>query len=228
VAVLNLPFRDRSQPLTDPDVLRLPEALEGEDRRVADRLLVDAMADPDLATIGDLIDRIGRASPQDRRRIADQAREAAGLKSFTAIDWEAEAERGRRAAPPRRDADGRSYQVCHEPGCAAQAVNAATGSPEPVAARRWWCADHRCGHEADLEPWTPGLRYSETGALIDADDDAEAERERERSDREQERMRQRREQSQAERREQLAERREYERAREEQHRREDLSLGPPS
>jgi hypothetical protein len=33
MAVLKLPYRDRNQPLTDPEVLRLPEALEDPEER---------------------------------------------------------------------------------------------------------------------------------------------------------------------------------------------------
>jgi hypothetical protein len=178
-----------------------------------------------VATVGGILDLVEQGSPEQRRRLADLAREAAGLRSFTTIEWEAELqadqERWRRAAPPRRDPDGRSFQVCHEPGCLAQAFDSATGAPAPVAAKRWWCEAHRAGQEDDMEPWSRSYRYSpETGLLVDDDDDAEAERERLRSEHELERQRQRREQSQAERRVIAAERREYERAREEQHRRE--------
>jgi hypothetical protein len=181
------------------------------------------------ATVGDLLSEIEEASPEQRRRIADLACEAAGVKTFNAREAEADQERRRRIAPPRRDADGRSDQICHEPGCRAQAVNPVTGAPEPVAAKVWWCPEHRAGHEADMEPWSRSYRYSEIGLLVDDDDDAVAERERRRSEDELERMRARREQSQAERREIAAERREYERARDEQHRREDRSLlGPPT
>jgi hypothetical protein len=60
---LKVPYRDRHQRLDDPSVLRLPQALEGEERAVADHLLVEAMADPGLHTIGDLLDRIEQASP---------------------------------------------------------------------------------------------------------------------------------------------------------------------
>jgi hypothetical protein len=160
MADLKIPYRDRDQRLDDPGVLDLPRALEDRDERaVADHLLIEAMADPGLHTVGDLLDAVEQASPQQPRRIADQAREAAGLKTFTTIEWEAAQERHRRAAAPPRDVDGRSLQICHEPGCAAQAVNPATGTPEPVAARRWWCEAHRAGHEADMEPWTRSYRF---------------------------------------------------------------------
>jgi hypothetical protein len=77
MAVLRLPYRDRNQPLTDPEVLRLSEALEDRAERVTvDRLLVEAMGDPDLHTVGDLLDRIERASPQERRRLVDEGRVA--------------------------------------------------------------------------------------------------------------------------------------------------------
>jgi hypothetical protein len=65
-------------------------------------------------------------------------------------------------------------------------------------------------------PLDAQLRYSETGLLVDVEDDVEAERERERGERELERQRLRREQSQAERRELLAERAELELAQRQQ------------
>jgi hypothetical protein len=183
VADLKIPYRDRDQRLDDPGVLDLPRALEDRDERaVADHLLIEAMADPSLHTVGDLLDRIERASPRERRRIADQARAETGLKTFTAIEWEAAQERHRRAAAPRRDADRRALQICNEPGCAAQAINPATGAPEPVAAKRWWCPEHRAGHEDDMRPWTHTYRYSETGLLVDVEDDVNAELEQRRSE----------------------------------------------
>jgi hypothetical protein len=223
MAVLRIPYKDRSQPLADPDVLRLPEALEDRAERVTvDRLLVEAMGDPDLHTVGDFLDRMEQASPQERRRLIDEARQAAGLKTFTASEWEAERERGRRAAAaiPRRDGDGRIEASCSHPGCNNFEPDPVTGLVAMLPVRKWWCPQHRSDHESDLQPWTPGLRVSEVGLVVDADDDIDAERERERSEREQERQRQRREQSQAERRVIAAERREYEKARAEQHRRE--------
>jgi hypothetical protein len=225
---LKVPFRDPNQVLTDPDVLRLPEELEDpEERRVADRLLVDAMADPDLATVGDLLDRIEQASPQERRRLADQARAEAGIKTFTAVEVEAAVERGRRAAPPRRDADGHIEAYCAHPGCTHFEPDPATGLVAMVPVRKWWCPEHRVAREDDMQPWTPGYRVSEIGLVVDADDDADAERERQSVEAELARAKARRERSQAERRVALAERRQYERLRDQRQDREDLSLHGP-
>ena len=205
---LKIPFISRDQRLDDPSVLDLPRALaDPAERAVADRLLIDAMGDPSLTTVGDLLDLLERASPEEHRRIADQACEAAGVTTFTSRYVEAAVERGRRAAPLARDPEGRAHQVCAAPDCTVVPVSEVTGTEVPVRALRWWCPEHAPGHEADLEPWRQTYRYSEAdGTLLDADDLADDERERERREREQERQRQRREQAAAERHEQAAER----------------------
>ena len=208
---LKIPFRTRDQRLSDPQVLKLPEILEDpNERATATRVLMAGMA-AGVQTIGDLLDEIEEASPEQRRRIADQAREAAGLPSFSAVQSARQVDESRqrwkRSAPPRRDADGRAFLVCAASGCKVEPVSAETGAPEPVRARRWFCPTHRhLADPGDMDPWTTTLRYSETGLLLDPDDDADAERESERLRREQERQQQRREEVQAERAERIAER----------------------
>jgi hypothetical protein len=91
------------------------------------------MTDPDLRTVGDLLDRIEGASPEQRRQIADEAREAAGLTSFTEIEAnQKQAEELRWPPTPpssgSRDENGCAIQKC--PHCEA------VSSPKARCARR--------------------------------------------------------------------------------------------
>jgi hypothetical protein len=108
------------------------------------------------------------------------------VETFTALEWEAEQERRRRGATaaPRRDGDGRIEATCAHPGCTRFEPDPATGLVAMLPVKRWWCPEHRSGREDDLQPWTPGYRFSEIGLIVDDDDLAEAEREGRRSEHE--------------------------------------------
>ena len=66
------------------------------------------------------------------------------------------------------------------PSCSAFLPGELAGSFKWVEARRWWCEEHRAGHEDDLLPYAgPRLAYSASGAIIDLDEqEAESERAR--------------------------------------------------
>ena len=118
-----------------------------------------------------MVDELERATPQQRRAIADRARARAGLVTFTAID-----ERKRLAEivkwppPPRpqqpmRDWEGKAVQICHAEGC--DLVSQERGVISPVAAKRWFCEQHRSqAQPGDLDPAAgPSVRLSAWGGM---------------------------------------------------------------
>jgi hypothetical protein len=210
MAELRLAYRSRGDSLAD--ALEVTCELDGDDARLTRRVLLEAATTPGIDTVGDLIDRLDQATPEQRRRIADEACEAAGVQTFSSRQWGAE--RRHRAPIETRDPDGRAVQLCHEPGCTVQAFNPATGLPEPQPARRWFCEAQRAGREVDMQPHAgPRLAFGPAGDIVDLD---EVERESTRARREAEAVERRHEVQRAEREQQAAELREHERARDEQ------------
>jgi hypothetical protein len=188
-----------------------------EERRVVSRVLIDRMLAGD-ERIGDALDHLERMSRPARRELVDGVCEDLGYETISRREFDAELRRRQANAPPRRDGDGRSLQICHEPGCSVQPLGP-TGAPVPVVAKRWWCEQHR--HLAalgDLEPWQSGLRWT-PGArgVIDLEEQAA---EAQRIEAELARRAARRAEEQARRRIEDQEARAVERAREEQLKRE--------
>jgi hypothetical protein len=81
---IRIPYRRRDDLLADVDLAARRE-LEGEDAMVTRHLATAAMLAGDR-TAGDLIDRIDRATPAQRRRLLDEARQAIGLERSEDID----------------------------------------------------------------------------------------------------------------------------------------------
>jgi hypothetical protein len=198
---INFAFRDRDQHLAE--VLADQHALPRDERPVARAVLLELATEPGIDTAGDALDRLEAASPDERRRMLDQARAAAGLRPTGEIDrdrrWEAMQASLPLSGRPPRDEAGYTHQSCAEPGCRAFPVDPTTGAMAKTNAKRWRCEEHRAGHEQDMEPWTRTLRYGRSGQPI-WDNDNEAEDEAKRVEHELERARKRREQIQAERR----------------------------
>ena len=103
-----VPFRSRSDSLIDT-VEAARELPAGEDRAVARQLVIGALIDGSAASAGELIDRLEKASPAERRKVLDEARARAGLPTTGQIEFEQKfeaAQRSTRAAafdqpPPR-------------------------------------------------------------------------------------------------------------------------------
>jgi hypothetical protein len=74
---IHVPYRNRDDSLID--VAIAAGQLEGEDGQVARQLAMDAIIDSDDRCAGDLIDRIERANPAERRALLDRTRINAGL-----------------------------------------------------------------------------------------------------------------------------------------------------
>jgi hypothetical protein len=162
---IRVPYRDRDDSLAD--LGDLARAMPAEDRAVVRGLVLEA-AESGMSTAGQVIDALEGMSVDERRRLRDRARERAGMP--------AEAAARNVSAPlipdaPPRDAAGCAIQICAAKSCGTYPVSP-YGATVPVNARRWWCEQHRAGHEDDMEPWTGArIALGPSGfALIDVDE----------------------------------------------------------
>jgi hypothetical protein len=170
--VIRVPFRSTDDSLADvADAARALPA--GEDRAVVRGLVLEA-AESGMATAGDMLDALGRMTPEARRRLLDRAREHADVP--TTAEVSAAAARKVRApivyddAPPR-DEIGRALQVCAAPGCKVFLTDPVTGAHAPHAAKRWWCSEHEhLAAPGDLDPWQSRIVIGPGGAFIDLDE----------------------------------------------------------
>jgi hypothetical protein len=80
---IRIPHRDRSDPLSS--VGELARHLESPDESATVRELVTDAAGAGLTTVGDLLDRLGRLAPAERRALLDRARSSAGLPTATEV-----------------------------------------------------------------------------------------------------------------------------------------------
>lgn len=166
---LHVPHCDRSDSLVE--VGGFARHLEGEDRPVARELAMYAVRELSMNTAGELLDHLEASGPEQRRAVLDRARAGAGLEPIEAV----EARERVKAAQQRSSGGGRSgWQLCGEPTCNAVPLNE-LGAPTAVDVRRWWCAEHRhLARPGDMEPHGPGVRISESGALVPVDEAEEA------------------------------------------------------
>jgi hypothetical protein len=75
---LQIPYRDRSAPLTD--VADAARALSThEERSVVRQLVLGEIVDGSATTVGQLLDKLEKAGPAGRRKVLDDARVKAGL-----------------------------------------------------------------------------------------------------------------------------------------------------
>src|SRR5262245_44002085 len=91
-------YRDRGALLT-LEVPTLSQALDDRERATFRAFAINAIESDPRVTVGELIDEFEQARPEQRRQLADAARERAGLETFTSLERQREsAERLRR--PP--------------------------------------------------------------------------------------------------------------------------------
>lgn len=178
---IKIPVQDRDQPLIEVLTLGLDSEIEDrEDRVVLARLVLDVGTEKGFQTVGDLLDYVEDAGPDERRAILDRAREGAGLTSATDVEErrkvEVANESARLSAGEPRDSHGRAPVFCHAEGC----TNFLPDPHMPGAfaltdARRWCCPEHHS--QGDFRPYTGArLAYSPSGSIIDLDEqDAEIE-----------------------------------------------------
>jgi hypothetical protein len=85
---IQLPYRDRSAPLTD--VADAARALStDEERDTVRQLVLGEIVDGSAATVGELLDKLEKASPEQRRKMLDDARAGAGLPTTGKVEFEA-------------------------------------------------------------------------------------------------------------------------------------------
>jgi len=89
----------------------------------------------------------------------DRAREAAGLPSISALEFEATQ---RALVPSDRDEMGLKFQSCAAQGCEAVPLDS-SGLPTGVVDRRWWCDQHK--DQADPEDHLPPEQWSVDAAM---------------------------------------------------------------
>jgi hypothetical protein len=168
---IRIPYRSRDDSLAD--VADAARALPAGAQRAVVRGLVLEAAESGMSTAGDMLEALGRMTPDARRRLLDRAREHADVP--TTAEVSAAAARKVRApivydvAPPR-DEIGRALQVCAQAGCRAFLTDPVTGAHAPHAAKRWWCDMHVIGHETDMQPWQSRIVIGPGGAFIDLDE----------------------------------------------------------
>jgi hypothetical protein len=166
---LRIPHRGLDQPVLGAidDTRR---ALEGEDRALARGVLTERLFAGD-ETVGEVIAHLESLSSEERRAIADRAREAAGLVSFTEQARNLERARALRwpPSPPPAKPEEPKIQRCHAPGCGEVSSTAMQG-PTPTAARKWFCPAHRtakAGYQpGDLDPAKPSVRVDRLGCPL--------------------------------------------------------------
>ena len=170
---LRLPLRDFDEPLDARALDELPQALgDGDEERVTRSLLLSAWIDHGCKTVGDVKTLLAMATPERRRELLDLARESAGLKTATRIDFEQQFARDQANARVRAAATS-PYQVCAADGCGAVPVNE-VGAPIPTDVRRWWCEAHRDqAAPGDTQPRPPRIRLTDCGVLVEHDADEE-------------------------------------------------------
>jgi hypothetical protein len=84
---IQIPFRSRSDPLTG--VADAARELPTDERAVVRQLVVDEITGGSATTVGELLDKIEKASPAVRRKMLDQARAGAGLPTTGKVEFEA-------------------------------------------------------------------------------------------------------------------------------------------
>jgi hypothetical protein len=172
---VKIPYYDREERLVDA-VGKLQRELDGEEVATFRGAALNVLFQRADATVGDLIEQFENADPDERRRLADAARESEGLETFSAAErrraWEHQELNARTAALKRRDEYGRIMQTCAAEGCEAFTSDL-YGMPCPSDLKRYWCSDHQHLAEAgDLEPIPRGMPINPgTGLPLDPPDE---------------------------------------------------------
>ena len=142
---IQIPNRGRDQSVADA-LLDARTVTDPESQAVARTILLEAAMNG-MSTVGEVLDRIERADPAERRRILDAARVSAGLET----SGDVEGHRQFVAANDRLARRSRPVPACAV--CGRHPTDSNGMLEEVPRVRKWHCLD--CAHLAqsgDLEP----------------------------------------------------------------------------
>ena len=109
---LRIPYRSRSDSLTSvADAAR--ELPTDEERAVVRQLVLDEIVGGSAATAGELLDKVEKASPAERRRMLDDARAGAGLPTTGEVEFEARFKMTQHAARLKAGNDHRPMRLAY-------------------------------------------------------------------------------------------------------------------
>jgi hypothetical protein len=109
---IQLPYRSRSAPLTD--VADAARALStDEERTVVRQLVLGEIVGGSAATAGELIDKLEKATPSERRKMLDDARAGAGLPTTGEVEFEARFQMIQHSARLRAGTDHRPRRLAY-------------------------------------------------------------------------------------------------------------------
>jgi hypothetical protein len=164
---LHVPHRSRDDHLIS--VASQARVLDSDDGAVAREVAIRAQIDLGLTSADQLLDYLDRADAGERRRLLDQAREAAGLPLIDEVEAKERFEGAQQAA--RLRGGQTSPYLCHAEGCGNYPVDG-FGAHAPVSIRRWYCEKHRDqARPEDLKPLGPHLVIKPfSGAIVEIDE----------------------------------------------------------
>jgi hypothetical protein len=81
---IQIPYRSRSDPL--PSVADAARELPTDERAVVRQLVLDEIVGGSATTVGELLDKLEKASPPVRRKMFDAARAGAGLPTTREVE----------------------------------------------------------------------------------------------------------------------------------------------
>lgn len=164
---IHLAYRHRDQRLAE--LLGDQRALAAQERGLARAVLLELAAEHGVATAGDALDVLEKASPPERRALLDRARATEQMPSTADVDAHEQVAAATQAAV-RRAAATSSWQACQHPGCVTVPLGP-MGETLPSPFRRYWCEPHRhLAAKGDLEPAGPRLAYGPSGDIVDLDE----------------------------------------------------------
>ena len=166
---IRVPHRGRGESLIDTasNCRHLPEGERGPAREIVFAAMLDG-----LSTAGQLLDRLDRLEPAQRRQLLDHARQECGLEPIADVEAGMRAEIASKAG--EIVASQYDPKLCNGRTPAGLACNAIGmtdyGVPAPSNVRRWFCAEHRDqARPGDMDPLPAPWKYSDSGAIVEVD-----------------------------------------------------------
>lgn len=109
---IQIPFRDRSDPLIDVvDASR--ELSTDEDRAVVRQLVLGEITGGSAATVGELLDKLEKAAPAERRQLLDAARVKAGLPDTGTVEARKRVRQASHLASIKAGSDHRPWRLAY-------------------------------------------------------------------------------------------------------------------